>query len=184
MQQQVVMTYHFVCAGQASTICSCSDTLWWHVAGTNHFVCTWEFLWKSLSLHVTITSHTNSVWFDFLRNVAATKFCLGDKDFYKNSSVHTNRFVTAMGPHDMFCNLSPSVYWPLVIIQSFKSNPYYLLVSLSQSLVSWRVSQWVKLAPGSLGLVDFLTGHVTFKVLTQFTCPIWTRVPTSLPLEL
>ena len=62
------------------------------------FVCTAEFLWKSLSLQqnfVAATSRTDSVWFDFLRLVAATKFCCGDKDFHKNSPVHTKRFVAA-----------------------------------------------------------------------------------------
>ena len=51
-------------------------------------VCNGEFLWKSLSLQhnfVTATSHTNSVWFDFLKLVAATKFCCRDKDFPKNA---------------------------------------------------------------------------------------------------
>ena len=44
----------------------------------------WRNLWKSLSLQqnfVAATSRTDSVWFDFLRLVAATKFCCGDKDF-------------------------------------------------------------------------------------------------------
>ena len=58
-------------------------------------VCNWECLWKSLSLQhnfVTSTSHTNSVWFDFLKLVTATKFCCRDKDFHKNSPVHMKRF--------------------------------------------------------------------------------------------
>ena len=41
------------------------------------------------------TGRTNSVWFDFLQRVAATKFCCRDKDFHKNSPVHTKRFVPA-----------------------------------------------------------------------------------------
>ena len=59
-----------------------------HIAATNRFACTREFLWKSLLLQqnfVTATSSTDSVWFDFLRLVAATKFCWGDKDFHKTS---------------------------------------------------------------------------------------------------
>ena len=36
-----------------------------------------------------------TLWFDFLRLVAATKFCCGDTDFLKNSLVHTKRFVAA-----------------------------------------------------------------------------------------
>ena len=31
-----------------------------------------------------------------MRLVAATKFCCSDKDFHKNSPVHTEQFVTAM----------------------------------------------------------------------------------------
>ena len=57
-----------------------------------------EFLWKSLSLQhnfVASTSRTNLVWFDFLRLVAETRFCCGDKDFHKNSPVHTKWFVAA-----------------------------------------------------------------------------------------
>ena len=59
---------------------------------------TGEFLWKSLSLQqnfVSATSRTDSVWFDILRLVAATKFCCGVKVFYKNSPVHTKQFVVA-----------------------------------------------------------------------------------------
>ena len=112
------------------------DTLQGHVAGTNHFVCTREFLWKSLSVQwnvVAVTSHTNSVWFDFLRHVAATKFCWGDKDFHKILQYAQTDLSLRWVPTTCCYNLSPSVYRPLVIIKSFKSNPHYLLVSLSQS---------------------------------------------------
>ena len=85
-----------MCTGPAPT---CSNTLRRHVAATNPFVCVGEFLWrKSLSLQqsfVAATSRTNSVWFDFLRLVAATKLCCGDKDFHKNFPAHTTRFVAA-----------------------------------------------------------------------------------------
>ena len=68
-------------------------------AATNRFARTAGFLWKSLLLQknfVAATSRTNSVWFDFLRLVTATKkFCCGDKDFHKTSPVHTKRFVAA-----------------------------------------------------------------------------------------
>ena len=81
---------------------------------------------------VAATSRTDSVWFDFLRLVAATKFCCGDKDFHKNSPVHTKGFVAATCHLTLLlqlvawpvhmewsvaatccCNLSPSVYRPL-----------------------------------------------------------------------
>ena len=80
---------------------------------------------------VAATSRTDSVWFDFLRLVAATKFRCTDKDFPKNSPVHTERFVAATcrltvllqlvaRPVHMewsvaatcCCNLSHSVYRP------------------------------------------------------------------------
>ena len=57
-----------------------------HVAATYRFVCTGEFLWKSLSLQrnfAAAVSRKNSVWFDFLRHVAAIKFRCGDKDFHQ-----------------------------------------------------------------------------------------------------
>ena len=95
LQQQVAATEHSMCTGSST---SCSNTLRRHVAATNRFVCTGKFLWKSLSLQqsfVAATSRTNSVWFDFLRLVAATKLCCGDKDFHKNSPAYTTRFVAA-----------------------------------------------------------------------------------------
>ena len=114
------------------------DKLQQHVAATR---CSdkslrvyWRNLWKSLSLQqnfVAATSRTDSVWFDFLRLVAATKFCCGDKDFHKNSPVHTMRFVAATCRLTLLlqlvarpvhmewyvaatccCNLSLSVYRP------------------------------------------------------------------------
>ena len=132
LQQHVAATYHSMCTGRAT---SCSNKVRRHFAATNRFVCTGEFLWKSLSLQqnfVSATSRTDSVWFDFLRLVAATKFCCGDKDFHKNSPVHTKRFVAATCRLTLLlqlvalpvhmewyvagtccCILSPSVYRPL-----------------------------------------------------------------------
>ena len=93
-----------------------------------------RILRKCLSLQqnfVAATSRTDSVWFDFLRLVAATKFRCGDKDFHKDSPVHTERFVAATCRLTVLlqlvarsvhmewsvaatccCNLSPSVYRP------------------------------------------------------------------------
>ena len=68
-------------------------------ARTNLFVFTEEFQWKLLpSEHnfFAATSCTNSVWFDFVWPVRATKWCCADQDFHENSqSVHTNRFHAA-----------------------------------------------------------------------------------------
>ena len=81
---------------QQITVCTCRATshritLQWHITVTNPF--------KRLSQQqnfVTATSPTNSVWFDFLRHAAATKFCYRDKDFHNNSPIHTKWFVTVM----------------------------------------------------------------------------------------
>ena len=62
----------------------------WHFVATDHFVCTGEFLWKSLSLQqnfVPATSCTTSNWFDFLWLVAAIKFSCEHRDFHKSSPV-------------------------------------------------------------------------------------------------
>ena len=114
---------------------SCSNTLQRHVAATNLFVCAGEFLWQSLSPQhnfVTATSRKKSNQTEFVQLVAATKLYCREKDFCKNSPVHTKRFVVATcrrnvllqlvvdGPLHMewsvaatcCCNLSPSLYRP------------------------------------------------------------------------
>ena len=48
---------------------------------------------------------TNSVWFDFVGLVAATKFCCRDKDFHKNSPVHTKGLVAATCCHNVLPQL-------------------------------------------------------------------------------
>ena len=85
LQQLVAATDHSMCTGRAT---SCSNTVRRHVAATNRFVCTGEFLWKSLSPQqnfVAATSRKKSNQTEFVRLVAATKFCCSDKDFHKNS---------------------------------------------------------------------------------------------------
>ena len=135
-----------------------------HDVATDRSVCTGEFLWKSLWLQqnfVAATSRTNSVWLDFLRLIAATKFCCGDKDFHKNSPVHTKRFVVATcrltvllqlvaRPVHMewsvaatsCCNLSPSVYRPLEVTidkhLSFDVHVEELCNKLSQRIAVLR----------------------------------------------
>ena len=119
----------------------------WHIAATNRSVCNGEFLWKSLLLQqnfVAATSRTNSVLFDFLQLVAATKFCCIDKYFQKNSPVHRKRFVAATCRLTVLlklvawhvhlewsvtttccCNLSPSVYRPLLKCYSFSQQSFH-----------------------------------------------------------
>ena len=75
---------------------SCSNTVRRHIVATNRFVCTGEFLSKPLSPQqnfVAVTSRKKSNRTEFVRLVAVTKFCCGDKDFHKYSPVHTKRFV-------------------------------------------------------------------------------------------
>ena len=50
-------------------------------------------------------SHTISIWFDFLHNVAATKFFCKEKDFQKNSPVHMKRFFSATCSSNMLLQL-------------------------------------------------------------------------------
>ena len=79
-----------------------------HVAATNRFVCTGEFLWKSLSLQqnfVAATCCKNSNQTEFVRLVAATKFCCRDEDFYKISLVHTKLFDAALCRRNMLLQL-------------------------------------------------------------------------------
>ena len=68
-------------------------------ARTNLFVFTEEFQWKPLPSEKNFfaaTSCPNSVWFDFVWPVRATKWCGADQDFHENSqSVHSNRFQAA-----------------------------------------------------------------------------------------
>ena len=58
-RQQVTVADHSVCTGQAS---SCCNTMWQHIAVTNHFVCAGEFLWVSAT--------------EFCRRNKSHKFCL------------------------------------------------------------------------------------------------------------
>ena len=64
----------------------------------------WRILWKSLSLQqnfVATTSRTDSVWFDFLRLVAATKFLFWRQRYFsqKFSSTHEAICHCDMSPH-------------------------------------------------------------------------------------
>ena len=90
LQQQVETTDHSVWTGPAT------DKLQQHVVATHRSdksLCVyWRDLWKSLSLQrnfVAATTRINSVWFDFLQHVAATKLCCRDKDFHKKFSIYT-----------------------------------------------------------------------------------------------
>ena len=79
---------------------------WGPIAATNRFVRTEEFLWKSLSPQqnfVAATCRKKSNQTEFVWLVTATTFHCTDKDFHKNSLVHTKWFVPATCP----CNVSP-----------------------------------------------------------------------------
>ena len=112
LQQQVMATDHSISTGLAT---SCCNMLWQHIMETNHFVCTGEILWKNLSLQqnfVAATSHTNSVWFDFLQHVAATKFCCRAKIFTKILQYTRSDLLLRRAVATCCCNVSPSVYRP------------------------------------------------------------------------
>ena len=120
------------------TLGDIGDKLQQHVAATRCSDKSFRVYWRifvkifvAATEFVAATSRTDSVWFDFLRLVAATKFCCGDKDFHKNSPVHTKRFVAATCRLTLLLqlvarpvhtewsvaatrcsNLSPSVYRP------------------------------------------------------------------------
>ena len=105
LQQHVAATDHSMWTGRAT---SCSNTVRRHIAATNRFVCTGEFLWKSLSPQRNFgaaTSRKKSSQTESVRLVAATKFCCSDKNFPKNSPVHTQRFVAAKCRRDMLLQL-------------------------------------------------------------------------------
>ena len=113
---------------------------------------------------VAATSRTNSVRFDFLRLVAATKFCCGDKDFNKNSSVHTKQFVAATCRLTLLLqlvarpvhmewsvaptccsNLSPSVYRP----SSLRHKPFFRanIMQVKFNLLRRRIKSTRNLRP-------------------------------------
>ena len=115
---------------QVAATC-CGDTLQRQVAS-----CVQENFCENLCRCNRICRRNKShrfslIWF-FATFVAATKFCCGDKDFHKNSPVHTKRFVAATCRLTLLLqlvarpvhtewsvaatccsNLSPSVYRPL-----------------------------------------------------------------------
>ena len=111
------------------------------------------------------TSRTDSVWFDFLQLVAATKFCCGDKNFHKNSPVHTKRFVAATCRLTLLLQLvarpvhmewsvaatccsklSPSVYRPLVVSASQDAGGYEISrqnnLKFPYPYVDWDILHW------------------------------------------
>ena len=69
---------------------------------------TGELLWKSLCSQlnfIAATSHKKSNQFEVVQLVAGTKFCWRDKDFHKNSPVHTKWSVATKCQHDMLLQL-------------------------------------------------------------------------------
>ena len=104
---------HSMCTGRAT---SCSNKVRWHVAATNCFVCTGEFLWKSLSPQqnfVAATRRKKSNQTESARLVVATNSVAATKIFTKilqyTRSDLSLQYVTAT----CRCNLSSSVYRPL-----------------------------------------------------------------------
>ena len=133
-------TDHYVCTGGMT---SCSNMLQRHIAATNHFMCNREFLWKSLSLQqnfIAVTSCTNSVWFDFLQHIATTKDCYRDKDFQKNSPVHSKRPVTMCVQTFMLCSTPKTTNTPFFAKFPLTEKNNFSLINGKQWLEHNKVS--------------------------------------------
>ena len=79
----------FCLVGLTSVHTSCRNMLRRHIAATNRFVCTGEFLWQSLSLQqnfIAATCCKKSNQTGFVLLIAATKLYCRDKDFHKKFS--------------------------------------------------------------------------------------------------
>ena len=68
-----------------------------HIAATNRFVCTVEFLWKSFSLPKNLSpQHVAQIQSDLsFCDFCSDQILLRRQRFHKNSPVHTKRFVAA-----------------------------------------------------------------------------------------
>ena len=125
---------------------------WQHVTATNRFVCTGEFLWKSLSLQqnfVTATCRKKSNQTEFVRLLALIKFCCRDKDFTKFlqytrsdlSPQHVASTSCQTCTHGVICRrdwllqLSTSVYRPLY--DAFSSSLQRYVCPRDERLVHW-----------------------------------------------
>ena len=62
---------------------------------------------------VAATSRTNSNWFEFVRLIAATKFCRSDNDFHEINRVTQGDLLRRLVPATYRSDLSPSVSRPL-----------------------------------------------------------------------
>ena len=128
-----------------------------------------EFLWKSLSQQqsfVAATSRRNSVWFDFVRLVVATKFCFGDRDFHKNWLVAAT----------CCCNLSPGVFRPKDLCRiPFRWARSEMRLRLEQT-VSYKSVNFVN--PPSL--IPLFTGMRDGSI--KYSSANENKFPNSLPL--
>ena len=65
--------------------------------------------WRLVKIFASATSRTTSVWHDFLRLVAGTKFCCGDNDFQKKlSSTHEAICRCDVSPHRVAATSRPT----------------------------------------------------------------------------
>ena len=63
----------------------------------------------SFANFVTAISRTNSNWFEFVRLIAATKFCRSDNDFHEINRVTQGELLRRLVPATCRSDLSPSV---------------------------------------------------------------------------
>ena len=64
---------------------------------------------------VAAISRTNSNWFEFVRLIAATKFCRSDNDFNEINRVTQGDLLRRLVPATCRSDLSPSVSRPLEV---------------------------------------------------------------------
>ena len=73
---------------------------------------------------VAAISRTNSNWFEFVRLIAATKFCRSDNDFHEINRVTQGDLLRRLVPATCRSNLSPSVSRPLRCRQNLKFGDF------------------------------------------------------------
>ena len=66
----------------------------------------------AFAIVVAAISRTNSNWFDFVRLIAATKFCRSDNDFREINRVIQSDLLRRLVPATCRSDLSPSVSRP------------------------------------------------------------------------
>ena len=94
---------------------------------------------------VAAISRTNSNWFEFVRLIAATKFCRSDNDFHEINRVTQGGLLRRLVPATCRSDLSPSVSRPLlikndIILSSIqRSRAFFILTIISINPLKMRI---------------------------------------------